>query len=140
MHKGLVFTAFLGLLVSGYLLIHYVSPEPIPCVTGEGCAIAQQSAYSSFLHIPTPVYGIVFYLTVGFLGALYSETTKKQTLPLLVLVTTIGLAVSLFLSFVEAFVIHAWCSWCVASAILSIVAFIITIRLVLMHKPYGNLI
>ncbi len=134
MHKGLVGISFLGLLISGYLLITYVSPEEIKCITGEGCKIAQMSDYSSFLGIPTPAYGVVFYLALGVLGAVWSESAKKKVLPALIILTTTGLAVSLFLSSIEAFVLKAWCSWCVASALLSIAAFIITIRLVLTHK------
>lgn len=134
MHKGLVVVAFLGLLVSGYLLIHYVSPEPIPCVTGSGCATAQLSDYASFGGIPTPAYGMLFYVLLGVLGALWSNATKKQILPFLIVLTTIGLAVSIFLSAVEAFVLHAWCSWCVVSALLSLVAFGIMCQLVLKSK------
>lgn len=140
MHKGLVGISFVGLLVSGYLFIHYVSPEPIACISGEGCKAAQLSAYSSFLGIPTPAYGIVFYLALGILGALWSPSTKKNVLPALVVLTGTGFAVSLFLSGVEAFVLKAWCSWCVASAILSTAAFLVTSHLVLTSKKdsYGT--
>ncbi len=140
MHKGLVLISFLGLAVSGYLFIHYVSPEPIACISGEGCKTAQLSAYASFIGVPTPAYGIVFYLLLGILGALWQETTKKKLLPLLVVLTTSGLAVSIFLSGIEAFVLKAWCSWCVASALLTVVAFIITCQVVLQSKQssYGT--
>ena len=140
MHKGLVGISFLGLLVSGYLLIHYVSPEPIACISGQGCVAAQLSAYSSLWGIPTPAYGIVFYLALGILGALWSENTKKKVLPALIILTGSGLAVSLFLSGIEAFVLKAWCSWCVASAILSVAAFLTTSRLVLLSNKdsYGT--
>lgn len=138
MHKGLVGTAFLGLLLSGYLFIAYVSPEPIACVSGEGCKIAQQSDYAAFLDIPTPAYGMVFYFCLGTLGALWSEATKKRILPLLVLLCGSGFAVSLFLTYVEAFILEAWCSWCVASAILVLVASYMTLRLVLDYKKQSS--
>jgi uncharacterized membrane protein len=140
MHKGLIGIAFLGLLISGYLFITYVSPEQIKCISGEGCKIAQLSEYSSFLGVPTPAYGIAFYLALGVLGALWSENTRKKVLPALVILTGTGLAVSIFLSGVEAFVLKAWCSWCVASALLSIAAFLMTSRLVLISKKdsYGT--
>lgn len=139
MHRGLVIISFLGLIVSGYLFIHYVSPEPIACISGEGCKAAQLSDYASFYGIPTPAYGVVFYLALGLLGAVWSESTRKKVLPLLITLTTTGFIVSLFLSGIEAFVLKAWCSWCVASALLSVAAFIITIQLVLTRKKdsYG---
>ncbi len=138
MHKGLVGISFLGLLISGYLLISYVSPEPIPCLSGGGCQTAQLSKYSSFLGIPTPAYGIAFYLVLGVLGALWSDTTKKKVLPLLVFLVGSGFAVSAFLTYVEAFVIEAWCSWCVASALLVLLASIITILLILDDKKQSS--
>ncbi|MDA1169228.1 MAG: hypothetical protein O3A36_02745 [bacterium] len=139
MHKGLVGTAFLGLLLSGYLLIAYVSPEPVPCVSGGGCQAAQQSKYSSFLNVPTPAYGMIFYISLAILASLWNEDTKNKILPLLVILVSSGLAVSAFLTYIEAFVLKAWCSWCVASAVLVVVASCMTIKLVLdnKNKPYA---
>ncbi len=125
MHKGLLIVSCIGLIVSGYLTITYASNNPIACVSGEGCKIAQLSIYSSFMGIQTPIYGLVYYFTLGIIAALWSEDTRKKLqLPLAVL-TSAGVGVSLFLSSIEAFVLHAWCSWCVASAILTVIAFII---------------
>lgn len=125
MQKGLLIVSFLGLLVSGYLTITYSSNEPIACISGEGCHIAQLSAYSSFLGIHTPIYGLIYYVALGILAALWSQETKQQLKLLLGILTGVGLAVSIFLSGIEAFVLHAWCSWCVASAILTVIAFCI---------------
>jgi len=140
MHKGLVGTAFLGLILSGYLFIAYVSPEPIACISGEGCKAAQLSKYASFLNIPTPAYGMIFYLTLGMLGALWAESTKKKLLPYLIALVGSGFAVSAFLTSIEAFVLKAWCSWCVASAILVVIASMMTVQLVLKNKQqsYGT--
>ena len=130
MQKWLVGIAFLGLLVSGYLFIEYASPNPIPCVSGRGCEVARASIYSSFLGIPTPAYGIIYYLALGFIGALWSDETKKKLTPFLIALVGSAVAVSAFLTYVEAYVIHAWCSWCVMSAILTLAAAIVTCMLV----------
>src|SRR3989344_4733146 len=124
MHKGLVIVSFLGLIVSGYLTIIYASNAPVACISGEGCLIAQLSPYSSFMGIQTPIYGLIYYFALGIIAALWSDDTREKLhLPLAVL-TGAGLSVSILLSSIEAFVLHAWCSWCVASALLTIVAFI----------------
>lgn len=140
MHKGLAGIAFIGLLLSGYLLIAYVSPEPVPCLSGGGCQAAQLSKYASFLNVPTPAYGIIFYVSLGVLAALWNKDSKKKILPLLVVLVGSGLVVSAFLTYVEAFVLEAWCSWCVASAVLVVVASCMTLYLVLDYKkePYGT--
>lgn len=124
MHKGLLIVSFLGLVVAGYLTITYASNAPVACISGEGCLVAQLSPYSSFMGIQTPIYGLIYYFALGIIAALWSEDNRKKLqLPLAVL-TSAGLGVSLLLSSIEAFVLHAWCSWCVASALLTIIAFI----------------
>lgn len=123
MHKGLLTVSFLGLIVTGYLTIAYSSNAPIACVSGEGCVAAQLSTYSSFMSIQTPIYGLVYYFALGIIAALWTAQTKKSLQLPLAILTTIGLGVSIFLSSVEAFVLHAWCTWCVASAVLTVVAF-----------------
>jgi hypothetical protein len=40
---------------------------------------------------------------------------------------TIGLLFSAYLTYLEAFVIHAWCRWCIASAVLAVLIFIFTL-------------
>lgn len=124
MHKGLIIISFLGLLISGYLTITYASNAPIACISGEGCHIAQLSNYASFAGISTPTYGVVYYLCLGLIGALWSQENQKTLKFPLAVLTSIGLGVSLFLTYIEAFVINAWCSWCVASAILTVIAFV----------------
>lgn len=124
MHKGLLTISFLGIIVAGYLTITYSSNEPIACISGEGCLTAQLSAYSSFLGIQTPIYGLVYYVALGIMAALWSDDNRKTLQLPLAILTSIGLAVSIFLSFIEAFVLRAWCSWCVVSALLTVIAFI----------------
>lgn len=125
MHKGLLIVSFMGLVVAGYLTITYASNAPVACISGEGCLAAQLSPYASFMGVQTPIYGVIYYLALGILAALWSLETKKKLLVPLGILTSVGLAVSIFLSSIEAFVLHAWCSWCVASACLTMIAFII---------------
>lgn len=125
MHKILLIIAFLGLLVSGYLLFSYVTPVPLICGSDGGCSVVQASKYASFLSLPTPLYGVIYYLALGLLAALWkpAQTTVAW---MMVFVTGTGFAVSAWLTYLEAFVIQAWCAWCVVSAILATAAFVVT--------------
>ena len=136
MHKGLVITAFLGLVVAGYLFITYTSPIPVTCIAGEGCKTVQASHFSSFFGLPTPAYGIIYYLLLGIFGALWHKNASKLFNLGLITLTSSGLAVSIFLSYLEGFVIHAWCTWCVSSALLTIIAFIISYSVVSKHDTH----
>lgn len=116
--RSLLIIAFAGLLVSGYLLISYVTPLPLVCDSTGGCEIVRLSSYSSFFGIPTPLFGVVFYMTLGILAALERYNYIRW-------LTVIGVVISAYLSYLEAFVIHAWCLWCVGSAVLATLALIV---------------
>lgn len=122
MRKALFLVAVAGLLVSGYLYVGYAEVGPIPCPLSGGCETVRASQYAQFFGLPTPLYGIVYYLLLAVSALLLPRHRPTLRIPLLV-VTGIGLAVSIYLSYLEAFVIHAWCTWCVASALLTIIAF-----------------
>ena len=114
--------AILGMLVSGYLLVAYLSEEPIVCGVGGGCDLVRASRYASFLGVPTPAFGVLYYLllAIGVIGV--RERNQKVMRVLFLILTGAGLAVSAYLSWLEAFVILAWCMWCVVSAVLSVLA------------------
>lgn len=117
--------ALLGLVVSGYLLYTYVSGAPIVCGEGHGCDVIRSSIYSSFFGIPTPGHGVIFYSLLAY-GAIMWKGDRTSTMArLLQILTGIGFAVTAWLTYLEAFVLEAWCRWCVVSAVLATFAFVI---------------
>lgn len=125
MRKVLFTIAILGLLVSGYLFIEYVTGGPIVCGKWGSCEAVRASAYAYLLGLPTPAYGLIFYSVLA-LGAILTTPTTAARLRLpLRLLTVIGVGTSIWLTYIEAFVIHAWCIWCVASAVLTVLAFVV---------------
>ncbi len=109
-----------GLFVSLYLWWAYTTPSrPMVCM-GTGCDIVRASAYAKLWGHPLPVYGAAMF---GALVALmFAEATfagrgaRWARLPQAV-VSGAGFLFSLYLSGIEEFVLHAWCAWCVVSAI-----------------------
>ena len=117
--------AILGLLDSAYLLFAYTAGAPLVCNVAHGCDVVRTSVYASFFGLPTPVYGVIFYSLLA-VGALLWAGAERRWLRLpLALLTGSGLVVSGYLTYLEAFVIEAWCLWCVVSAVLSLAAFVI---------------
>lgn len=123
MYKSLVVVAFAGLIASGYLFVAYVAPTLSVCTEGGSCYIVQTSRYANMFGVPTALLGVLFYLVLGILAAFWTQQTASKLTLLLTLWTGIGFAVSVWLTYLEMFVIHAWCMWCVASAILATAAF-----------------
>jgi uncharacterized membrane protein len=115
--------AVVGLLISGYLTwVHYAGVAPV-CVGGKGgCETVQTSSYATILGVPVAALGLV-----GYSGLLLSALLRGEAgVYLGLLVALVGTLFSVYLTYLELFVIHAICEWCVASAALMVGALICT--------------
>ena len=114
-----------GLFVSLYLYLYklgYIGT--LACGTGE-CEKVQFSSYSRFLGIEVPLLGLVGYATLLGLSVLALQQPGRARWPgLLRLLSGGGLAFTVYLTYLELFVIHAICRWCVGSAGIILLLFI----------------
>jgi uncharacterized membrane protein len=113
--------AVVGLLISGYLSwVHYMGVIPV-CVGGSGgCDTVQTSSYATILGVPVAVLGLV-----GYSGLLLSALLRGEIgVYLGFLLALVGVLFSAYLTYLELFVIHAICEWCVASATVMVAALI----------------
>lgn len=124
---ALAILSLLGLLVSLYMLAHALGfTGPVMCGLGD-CETVQNSRYAWIGPIPVSGLGVVGYLVllVASLLGLQPSFQHSRAVPVLLLVgTVVGVSFSAYLTYLEAFVIHAWCQWCVASAVLMVLAFL----------------
>lgn len=116
--------ALIGLLISVYTLMYHLGLiGTMLCGTG-GCETVQNSPWARFLGVPVPVLGLLGYgalLVTAMLGIQPAFIADRRISMVLALASLIGFGFSLYLSYLEAFVIHAWCRWCLASAALTVV-------------------
>ncbi len=112
--------ALLGLFDSLYLLWTYTSPSrPMVCL-GTGCDTVRLSAYSHLWGVPMPLFGAAGYLLVALLiiaESLVPPTLSIEVLHALAGATGFGFLFSLYLEYLQKFVIHAWCAWCITSGL-----------------------
>lgn len=120
---GILAVALIGFSDSSFLLAKRLSGGPIPCFITTGCDTVSTSSYSVLWGIPLPLWGIAFYLSIGFLALLYWDTKKEFLLKLLSLATVVGFIVSGYYMYVQKFVIGAFCIYCILSAITSTTLF-----------------
>ncbi len=115
--------ALVGVLISIYMLLYHLGViGSIVCGTG-GCERVQNSPWSSFAGVPVPLIGLLGYgalLVVALLGLQPRFLDDRRIAMLLLTGAVIGFAFSAYLTYLEAFVIHAWCRWCLVSAGLSL--------------------
>lgn len=118
-----------GLIVAGLLWYWHVQNADIPC-TNAGCDQVAQHPTSRLFGIPVAAYGTLFYLSFALLCAMrpsvpFSHQRLIGSLMLLWGVT--GFVVSVYLTYLELFVIRAICQWCVASAVIATALFVLSL-------------
>ena len=120
-----------GLFVSAYLYLYKLGMiGTLACGTG-GCETVQLSPQSRFLGVDVALIGVVGYAMLLLLALLALQPRfAGPMLPsrLLALGSGIGVLFSGYLTWLELFVIHAICRWCVASAVLITAIFLLSLR------------
>jgi protein-disulfide isomerase/rhodanese-related sulfurtransferase/uncharacterized membrane protein len=120
-----------GLFDALYLRWVYTSPSrPLVCI-GTGCDVVRASRYAELWGRPLPSYGALMYTTLLILvlaqAWLVSAAARQLVQETVALISGAGVAFSLYLTGLEAFVLHAWCAWCVASAIIVTLIFLLAV-------------
>ena len=132
--------AVIGLGVAGYLTYEKLSGGELICLGGgQECEIVQNSPYSQIGPIPVAVLGLMGYLVFLVVTALQLRTSsleRRRTLAELNFGLALGAFLySLYLTYLELFVIYAICTWCVISAILvTLILIVATWELVVLTR------
>jgi len=131
MRRLLLFAlSLLGLFISLYLLWVYTSPSrPLACLTA-GCDTVRASPYAHIMGYPMPIFGVLMYAAVAlllFAEPLMASWTVRGIHLLVLAILGVAFLFSVYLTGLEAFVIHAWCEWCVTSAIVITLMLALTI-------------
>jgi uncharacterized membrane protein len=120
--------ALIGLFISVYLLLFKLGVYgELACGTGS-CETVQASAYATFLGLPVAGWGVAWYAVVFGVAFLSTQSAFSEASwpPRAILVLAAGgLAFSGYLTYVELFVINAVCRWCVVSALITAVIFML---------------
>jgi dihydroorotate dehydrogenase len=130
LHSVLPVLAFLGILDAGYLSYEHFFQLMPPCSTNLlflDCGKVLSSPYSILFGIPLAYLGLLHYC-IEF-GILICSIQLKNSLikRIALILTAFGFASSLYFVFLQLFIIGAICLYCMTSAIISIVLFIIAL-------------
>lgn len=118
--------AFFGLLDAGYLtVLHYKNIIP-PC-TLAGCEKVLNSTYSMLGPVPVALLGVIFYLTVIVICLLILIEGKNELLRVFYFMTAVGFLASLVLFFIQFYLIHSFCQYCILSEVISVGIFVLSL-------------
>jgi len=120
--------SILGMLVASYLAFVEVSGSEAVCGPIGDCNSVQQSKYAIlFGVIPIGLLGLIGYILIfaSWLMQTYGPESKKKVFALAVWgLAGFGVLFSIYLTFLEPFVIGATCAWCLSSAIIITLQFL----------------
>lgn len=117
-----VLMAIVGIGISLYLSYVKLADTEVVCSTSGAldCHSVQDSAYASLLGVPIAFLGLAGYGAILGILLLSSriELFEAYGPALLFSITLFGFMYSMFLTYVEGFILEKWCQWCIASAML----------------------
>jgi uncharacterized membrane protein len=134
---GAALMSLVGVFVSAYLYLYKIGRiGTLACGTG-GCETVQTSVWSRFLGVEVALIGLGGYALlfgVALLALRPALARERWPAALLAALAWGGVLFTLYLTYLELFVIHAICRWCVGSAAI-IVSVLILALLALRQAP-----
>lgn len=124
----IIILAVIGIINTSYLSYHTIKKTPVKCIffPPEQCLKVQQSKFSRTLGFPNSFAGFGMYVGLLVLSILFAAGTLHVFWPIAAIIW-IGFIFSLYFLFIQAFVLRAFCTWCVLSFIEFTLLFIINL-------------
>jgi uncharacterized membrane protein len=111
--------AVAGAGIAAYLAFENLQSRTGVCTITHGCQTVQQSSYGKLAGVPVSVPGLGLYLVLAT-AALVWLTDFRGLRPLAAVVAfngaLFGFVYSIFLTYIEGWVLEAWCIYCIGSA------------------------
>ena len=104
-----------GLADATYLTVLALTGEAAACSGQAGCQEVLGSAYARVAGIPVAIFGVAGYFT-AFTFATFAAFDYARARKFFALTVAVLFATTLWLLYVQAFVLHAFCRYCLFSA------------------------
>lgn len=129
-----LFIAVIGLADATYLTASHYLEKPVICGALEGCDVVLESSYSVALGLPVALWGLFYYLAILVLAEIYLLKKDILWMKMAAALSLPGFLASLWLVYLQFFVIGAVCLYCMVSAATSTALFIMAVRLFIGEK------
>ncbi len=116
--------ALIGVADAVYLTVKHYTGEKVPCSIVEGCEQVLTSSYAEIGGVPLAIFGAAAYFA-AFSLAILAAFGNRLMWSLFGVQVTLMLIFTAWLVYLQAFVIEAYCQFCLLSAFVTTVLFII---------------
>ncbi|HMP67205.1 MAG TPA: vitamin K epoxide reductase family protein [Candidatus Paceibacterota bacterium] len=121
--------AIVGLADTSYLTTKHYSEASIVCNIFDKCDIVTSSKYNNIAGVPISMIGVIYYLSIIFLVNLYLFLKKNLIIKIATSLSMIAFLFSVWLVYLQFFVLNAVCGYCMLSATVSTLIFVTIIFL-----------
>jgi len=118
--------ALIGLADSIYLTIKHYTGEAVPCSVVEGCEQVLTSSYAEVAGFPLAAFGAIAYF-IAFALAILAAFGNRLMWRLFSVQVVFMMVFTIWLFYLQAFVIGAFCQFCLLSAATTLVLFLIAL-------------
>lgn len=129
---ALLIISFGGFIDASFISVEHYLGNPIVCNFLKGCETVTSSSYATLLGMPVALFGALYYLAIFLMLIIFLDTKKEGLIFWVARFTIVGFLASVWFLYLQIFVIHALCLYCVLSALSSTLLFIL--GLVILHK------
>ncbi len=113
----IVVLAFAGMIDAAYVALHSSQSFLLPCGLGGGCDQVLNSPYATLFGVPIAWFGVAFYSIAAGCG-LFAWFGFEQSLRLSFILSGLAFLFTVYLFYLQAAVIRAFCDYCLLSAFL----------------------
>jgi uncharacterized membrane protein len=129
LYAGAALVSLVGLGDAIYLAVEHVAGRSVKCTIVSGCSEVLSSQYATVGGIPLALVGAIAYFAVFSLATLAAFGYRGAGILLTPLVGLMFLT-SLWLIYLQAFVIKAFCQFCLLSALVTFVLTALVVAIV----------
>jgi uncharacterized membrane protein len=126
-----------GVADAVYLTVHHYTGEQVPCSIVAGCEQVLTSSYAEIFGIPLALFGAAAYF-VAFSLAILAAFGNRLMWRLFGVQVVLMALFTAWLIYLQAFVIQAFCQFCLISAAITFTLFVIFLASKLAQKKTGQ--
>lgn len=123
--------SFGGIINSGYLFYQHYKKKPLICPLNHDCGVVTESKWNKIFFVRNEILGLLFFIFL-FISMLYLILNQNllPALRIIILITaSFGLLFSIFLVFLQRYIIKDYCFYCLISALITLFLFINSVYL-----------